>query len=61
MRLNEHQTGTRVLKCSEGLHNKVFILIMDNGTEAFAKLPNPNAGLTQFTTASEVATHELVR
>lgn len=61
MRLIEHQTGTRVLKCSEGLHNKAFILTMDNGTEVFAKLPNPNAGPTQYTTASEVATHGLVR
>lgn len=34
---------------------------MDNGAEVFAKLPNPNAGPSQFTTASEVATHELVR
>ena len=44
MKLTEHQTGTRVLKCSEGLHNKAFILTMDNGTEVFAKRPNPNAG-----------------
>lgn len=53
--------GTKILKCSEGLHNKAFILTMDNGSEVFAKLPNPNAGPTQYTTASEVATHELVR
>ena len=44
MKLTEHQTGTRVPNCSEGLHNKAFILTMDNGTEVFAKLPNPNAG-----------------
>ncbi|KAE8155282.1 phosphotransferase enzyme family protein [Aspergillus avenaceus] len=52
---------TKVLKCSEGLRNKAFILTMDNGAEVFAKLPNPNAGPSQFTTASEVATHELLR
>jgi hypothetical protein len=33
---------------------------MDNGTEVFAKLPNPNAGTPQYTTASEVATRKLV-
>jgi hypothetical protein len=25
------QSGTQVLKCVEGLHNKAFILTMDNG------------------------------
>ncbi|RJE24715.1 Phosphotransferase enzyme family [Aspergillus sclerotialis] len=34
---------------------------MDNGTEVFAKLPNPNAGPSRYMTASEVATHELLR
>lgn len=34
---------------------------MDNGSEVFAKLPNPNAGPARFTVASEVATRELVR
>ena len=53
--------GTKITKCSEGLHNKAFILTMDNGSEVFAKLPNPNAGPAHFTVASEVATRELVR
>ncbi|KAH8434269.1 aminoglycoside phosphotransferase family protein [Aspergillus melleus] len=52
---------TRVLKCLEGLRNKAFILTMDNGAEVFAKIPNPKAGPSRFTTASEVATHELLR
>jgi hypothetical protein len=34
---------------------------MDNGSEVFAKLPNPNAGPAHFSVASEVATRELVR
>ncbi|KAI9815397.1 MAG: Phosphotransferase enzyme [Thelocarpon impressellum] len=51
----------KVLKCVEGLYNKPFILTMDNGAEIFAKLPNPNAGPTFFTTASEVATRHLLR
>ncbi|PIG82196.1 hypothetical protein AARAC_000158 [Aspergillus arachidicola] len=45
---------TRVLKCLEGLHNKAFILTMDNGVEVFAKLSNPNAGPARYTTASEL-------
>lgn len=54
------QSGTRVLKGTEGFHNKAFILTMDNGAEVFAKLPNPNAGPAQYTTASEVATRQMV-
>lgn len=54
------RTGTKVLKCVEGLHNKAFILTMDNGAEVFAKLPNPNAGPSHYTTASEVATRKMV-
>ncbi|KAJ5100798.1 hypothetical protein N7456_006850 [Penicillium angulare] len=34
---------------------------MDNGSEALAKLPNPNAGPAHLTVASEVATRELLR
>lgn len=49
-----------MLKCSEGLHNKAFLLTMDNGVEVFAKLPNPNAGPAHYTTASEVATRKFV-
>ncbi|KAJ5380208.1 uncharacterized protein N7496_002636 [Penicillium cataractarum] len=53
--------GPRITKCVEGLHNKAFILKMDNGPEAFAKLPNPNARPARFSVASEVATRELLR
>lgn len=52
--------GTKVVKCIEGLHNKAFVLSLDNGTEIFAKLPNPNAGPPHFNTASEVATRHFV-
>ncbi|KAE8344995.1 kinase-like domain-containing protein [Aspergillus arachidicola] len=52
---------TRVLKCLEGLHNKAFILTMDNGVEVFAKLPNPSAGPARYTTASEVAAYDMLR
>ena len=52
--------GTKILKCTEGQYNKAFIMTMDNGTEVFAKLPNPNAGPRFYTVASEIATRELV-
>ncbi|KAJ5735570.1 phosphotransferase enzyme family protein [Penicillium malachiteum] len=55
------RSGIKVTKCPEGLHNKAFILTMDNGSEVLAKLPNPNAGPAHFTVASEVATRELLR
>ncbi|OKL64217.1 hypothetical protein UA08_01028 [Talaromyces atroroseus] len=42
-------------------NNKAFILITDNGTEVFTKLPNPNAGPPKYTPASEVATRKLLR
>ncbi|OQE94820.1 hypothetical protein PENNAL_c0003G02277 [Penicillium nalgiovense] len=54
------QPCTKVTKCAEGLHNKAFILTMDNGCEVFAKLPNPNAGAARFTIASEIATRKLI-
>ena len=38
------------------MYNKALLLTMDDGTQAVAKVPNPNAGRPHFTTASEVAT-----
>lgn len=52
--------GTKILKCKEGMNNKAYILTMDNGTEVLAKLPNPCAGPSFYTTASEVATRTFV-
>ncbi|RDL37379.1 uncharacterized protein BP5553_04812 [Venustampulla echinocandica] len=34
---------------------------MDSGTQVVAKVPNPNAGLPHFTTASQVATMDFAR
>ncbi|KAI3148379.1 hypothetical protein CBS147325_3532 [Penicillium roqueforti] len=51
---------TKVTKCAEGLHNKAFILTMDNGCEVLAKLPNPNTGAARFTITSEIATRKLL-
>jgi hypothetical protein len=58
--LADFLSGTKVLKCREGLNNKAYILTMDNGSEVFAKLSNPIAGPAFYTTASEVATREFV-
>ncbi|EEP77899.1 predicted protein [Uncinocarpus reesii 1704] len=51
----------RVMKCREGLNNKVYLLTMNNGSEIIARLPNPIAGPAYYTTASEVATREFIR
>lgn len=48
-------------KLGEGGYNKVFRLVMDDGSVAIARIPNPNAGPTNLTTASEVATMTFVR
>lgn len=47
-------------KFTGGMHNKAFLLTMDNGAQAVGKVPNPVAGLPHFTTASEVATIDFV-
>ena len=50
-----------VKKYPDGMFNKAFLMKMDNGREVVAKVPNPNAGIPHFTTASEVATMDFVR
>ena len=47
-------------KYPDGMYNKALLLTMDDGTQAVAKIPNPNVGRPHFTTASEVATMEFV-
>jgi hypothetical protein len=49
-----------ITKLAEGGYNKVFLLIMNDGKRVLARIPNPNAGPGFYTTASEVATMELV-
>jgi hypothetical protein len=49
-----------IKKYPDGMFNKAFLMSMENGREVVAKVPNPNAGLPHFTTASEVATMEFV-
>ncbi|KAL2076086.1 hypothetical protein VTL71DRAFT_1029 [Oculimacula yallundae] len=55
------QCCVSITKLAEGGYNKVFRLVMDNGSVAIARLPNPNAGPDQKTTASEVATMDFAR
>ncbi|XWX01115.1 hypothetical protein V2A60_009140 [Cordyceps javanica] len=50
-----------IRKCPDGMFNKAFLMSMDNGREVVAKVPNPNAGIPHFTTASEVATMDFAR
>ena len=47
-------------KLAEGGFNKVFRLVMDNGSVVIARIPNPNAGPPFKSTASEVATMDFV-
>lgn len=49
-----------ISKYPDGMYNKSMLLTMDNGSRVVAKVPNPNAGLPHFTTASEVATMDFV-
>ena len=47
-------------KYPDGMYNKALLLTMDDGNQAVAKVPNPNAGRPHRTTASEVATMDFV-
>ncbi|KAJ5941879.1 phosphotransferase enzyme family protein [Penicillium verrucosum] len=44
-----------IKKYPDGMFNKTFLMTMNDGREVVAKVPNPNAGVPHFTTASEVA------
>ncbi|KAJ5348440.1 phosphotransferase enzyme family protein [Penicillium brevicompactum] len=50
-----------IKKYPGGMFNKAFLMSMDDGQEVIAKVPNPNAGVPHFTTASEVATMDFAR
>lgn len=49
-----------MVKLVEGGTNKVFRLVMNDGSVVIARIPNPNAGPAFRTTASEVATMDFV-
>ncbi|OCT51802.1 hypothetical protein CLCR_08390 [Cladophialophora carrionii] len=48
-------------KCPDGMYNKSYLFTMSDGRQVIGKVPNPNAGIPHFTTASEVATMDFVR
>ncbi|KAJ5477435.1 phosphotransferase enzyme family protein [Penicillium diatomitis] len=50
-----------IKKYPDGMFNKAFLMSMDDGREVIAKVPNPNAGVPHYTTASEVATMDFAR
>lgn len=50
----------QITKQSEDMYNKSMLLTMNDGAQVVAKIPNPNAGLSHLTTASEVATMDFV-
>lgn len=51
----------QIIKLPEGLFNRAFLLVMDNGSEVIARIPTPVAGPAHYVTASEVATMEFMR
>ncbi|QDS77893.1 hypothetical protein FKW77_000546 [Venturia effusa] len=55
------RTCVSISKYPDGMYNKAMLLTMDNGSRVVAKVPNPNAGLPHFTTASKVATMHFAR
>ncbi|KAH0841197.1 hypothetical protein FOPE_06512 [Fonsecaea pedrosoi] len=57
----EAQACVSMIKLAEGGFNKVFRLVMDDDSVVIARIPNPNAGPSFKTTASEVATMDFAR
>jgi hypothetical protein len=53
-------TCVSISKPAEGGSNKIFRLVMNDGSTVIARIPNPNAGPAFKTTASEVATMDFV-
>jgi hypothetical protein len=49
-----------VTKLPEGNFNKTLLVEICDGRQLIARLPNPNAGRPNYTTASEVATMDYV-
>ena len=53
-------TCTEVTRLPSGNFNKTFAMILQDGCELIARLPNPNAGPRHYTTASEAVTMDYV-
>lgn len=50
----------KIIKLAKGSFNKTFKLSMDNDLNMITRIPHPITGPKYYTTASEVATMELV-
>ncbi|EEH02544.1 phosphotransferase enzyme family protein [Histoplasma capsulatum G186AR] len=50
-----------VKKHPDGMFNKAFLMSMNDGREVIVKVPNLNAVVPHYTTASEVATMDFAR
>ncbi|KAL4965976.1 phosphotransferase enzyme family protein [Aspergillus stella-maris] len=50
-----------IKKYPDSMLSKVYLLCMNDGRQVFAKVPNSNAGVSHYTTASEVATMDFAR
>ncbi|KAM5468490.1 hypothetical protein MferCBS49748_003537 [Microsporum ferrugineum] len=61
LELSSSGSCVRMEKLGEGSYNKSFKLTMDDGKAVVARIPNPNAGPSSLTTASEVATMDFLR
>ena len=57
----DHGSCVSVSKLAEGGASKVFLLCMEDGFEAIAKIPTPIASPSYYLTASEVATMDFLR
>ena len=57
----DHGSCVSISKLAEGGASKVFLLCMEDGFEAIAKIPTPIAGPSYYLTASEVATMDFLR
>lgn len=56
-----HGSCVSISKLAEGSSSKVFLLCMEDGFEAIAKISTPIAGPSYYLTASEVATMDFLR
>lgn len=54
------KTYMNVAKYPDSMYNKSMLLIINNRSRVVVKVPNPNAGLPYWITASEVATMDFV-
>jgi hypothetical protein len=54
------RTCVSVERYPDGQYNRAMLFTMDDGGQVVVKVPNPNAGKSHVTIASEVATMNFV-